>query len=671
MKYSTSALPSLFVPISHQSFFSIHEKKMDQTISLSDFYAFLHLSLHASSTSSKDAFSLEGEGPRGGHAQFHVVFEAILFSRRLMLAYLAFSILVLLGFTALHWSSKFRRSRRKRAKRGRLGVRSSKIAEAAHGFASGSSEASSSSSTLQDHSSFSNPVNSYPESVEQSPLLLKNQPNPRHSRRTGVSRAMKGWLVYQPKPIPLFNKTLPSNGSSVAILAFIGIQIFFAFYRVPLSNLAILVFADRTSLLFVANLPILYFFAAKNQPIKLLTGYSYESLNIIHRRLGEVMCLLALLHSAGMVVVWYTVLRPIGHTFVRFLLSKIILWGIGTFVAYELIYFTSLGSFRQRWYEVFLGLHVSLQVFALIFLWFHHHGSRPYVYAALAIFIVDRVIYRICLKTIRARGILEVKDDKATVILSLSVPTSGKRWKWSSHLNSNLTQGWKATEHVFLTIPGLGRKHIIQAHPFTIASKAPSSVDTDIHLELIIRAQNGFSRDLLRYSEGHKTVAVRLDGPYGSQSAVDMIQDSDICIIVAGGSGIAVAWPLVWSAIDDQMDEDREFMAASHSKKILFVWIVRDSSHLDWLGPSRLEELRIKGVEIFIPPQTAQNGHPDIEDIIGSWVTTSAGFHSEENPKVGIVCSGPDGLNRSVRNTCSGLLYHGQDVNIEIEKFGW
>lgn len=622
-----------------------HETKMDRIISPSDFHA------------SADAY-------------FSPHFE---FTARLMLIYLAFSILVLFVFTLLHWASKVRswRGRRKRAKAGGEETSFSKIAEATHGFGNGSSEASSSSSTLQDHLSAPKTLNPYPKSGEQSPLLPKTQQHPTQSKRRRVSRAIQAWLVYQPKPIPLVNKMLPSNGSSITILIFVGVQSFFTFYRVPLSIPMMLIFADRAGLFFAANLPILYIFAAKNQPIKLLTGYSYESLNIIHRRLGEVMCLLALLHSAGMVVVWYTLHRPYGEYFVSFILRQIILWGIGTFIVYELIYFTSLGSFRQRWYELFLGLHVSLQVFALIFLWFHHEGSRPYVYAALTIFIIDRVIYRMFLKTRRARAVLELKDDKATVVLSARVPTSEKGWRWSSLLSSNLTHGWKATEHVFLTVPALAPKHILQAHPFTIASKAPSLVDEDLYLELIIRAHNGFSRDLLQYSEGHKGVTVRLDGPYGSQSAVDMIQDSDIRIVVAGGSGIAVAWPLVWSAIDAQTDDDPEILAPSRSRKVLLVWIVRDLSHLDWVDPSKLDEVRTKGAEVQIPPPTAQNGHPDIENIISSYITTCAGSQSNHNPKVGIVCSGPDGLNRSVRNTCSALLYQGRDVSIGIEKFGW
>lgn len=90
-------------------------------------------------------------------------------------------------------------------------------------------------------------------------------------------------------------------------------------------------------------------------------------------------------------MVWYVVFRRTGSTWVEFFLSKIILRCMGAFIAYEVLYLMSLGSFRQRWYELFLGSHVTIQVLALIFLWFYHHGSGPYVYGALAKFLVDRV----------------------------------------------------------------------------------------------------------------------------------------------------------------------------------------------------------------------------------------------------------------------------------------
>lgn len=546
------------------------------------------------------------------------------------------------------------------------------------------------------------------EPEEQTPLLFGNEIDssiriiPPTSWLLIIRRQLKAWLVYQPNPIPFFNKTLPSNGTSVTILFLIGIQIFYTFYNVHLSIPNIIVFADRTSLLFVANLPLLYLLAAKNQPIKLLTGYSYEALNIFHRRLGEIMVLLGLIHAIGMFVDWYIVLRPTGFSLMEYLSHKIILWGIGASVSYNLLYITSLGSFRQRFYELFLGLHIMLHTIALLFLWFHHSNSRPYVYASLAIFLVDRFVYRMGLKNRITKGILEVKDDQNTVVLRarLSKPAERQHKRWNHLLSHDIRAGWKATEHVFLTVPCLSPKHGLQAHPFTIASKAPGVGDTELDLELIIRKQEGFCKDLLEYAKENNDIChlplIKLDGPYGSQSAVNLVQECNLSIIVAGGSGIAVTWPLVWSAIDTttqyesgKRNADPEDVLYPYyiPRKILFIWIVRDSSNLSWLGSDKLERLgSVQGVKVVIPPPTAHNGHPDLGSIIKSWISTTiiaksflahdddvrSNGNNAAGKKIGIVCSGPDGLNRTVRNLCSLLLSQGKlDVSVEIEKFGW
>ena len=538
----------------------------------------------------------------------------------------------------------------------------------------GSSSSLSSSSTLRED--FRPQYQDSGARLDEQSLLLPKASDARAFPRTWtvISRT-RAWLVYQPRPIPIINKTLPSNGTTLMVLAFLGLQIFYTFFQTSLSLSMLFVFADRASLVFVANLPLLYLFAAKNQPIKLLTGYSYESLNIFHRRLGEVMCLLALLHSAGMIGMWYTILQPEGIPLLKFLLEKMILLGLGAFVAYEMLYFTSLGSFRQRWYELFLGVHVVLQVAALVLVWFHHRRSRWYVGVALAIFLIDRLVYRIAIKPTTVRASLEVQDDMRTVVLRAPIPSQKKHKQAKSILGAGITAGWKATEHVFLTVPSLARKHIIQAHPFTIASKAPTTHDKEANLELIIRAQDGFSGDLVRYAQYHNTVSVRLDGPYGSQSAVQMLQNSNHAVIVAGGSGIAVAWPLVWSLIDQFPSEDLEpSISPATRKPILFIWITRDRSHISWLGQERLAELRANGVTVMTPPPTSEYGHPDTAGVIGEWIddaVSSGGGGRGGGSKIGVVVSGPDGLNRAVRNVCSSLLRDGRDVSVEVEKFGW
>ncbi|MCJ1396599.1 hypothetical protein MMC18_009500 [Xylographa bjoerkii] len=653
---------------------------MEEVISSSDLRTAIRFALRATSFALKSKDIAEGP-PGRDSAQFRALIAGILFSRRFILTYQVVIACLLVVFTLAHGITKYKR----RGRRSRISKEQNTAVDK-HAIqyeedptgAQQSTEESRSISSSSSSSTLQGTGPSTPKSTgraDERTSLLKHQENQsRRSRKTWWSFPARAWLTYQPRPIPVVNKVLPSNSTSVAILLLIVVNLFYTLYKVPFSISMLFVFADRASLVFVANLPWLYLFAAKNQPIKMLTGYSYESLNIVHRRLGEIMCLLALAHSIGMVVVWYTLLRPVGLTLARFLLSKIILLGIGAFVAYEAIYFTSLGTFRRRWYELFLGLHIFLQVAALILLFFHHHGSRIYVAIALAIFLVDRLVYRITLKTRTYRGTCMVYDDQMTVGLSISVPISEKAPFINRILGHNVAYGWRPTDHVFLSVPNISHKHFIQSHPFTIASRAPA-LDADVaKMDFVIRAQDGFSGDLLRYSKGHKEAKVRLDGPYGSQDTVEMLQDSDSCVIVAGGSGIAVTWPLVWAVVaaNNNSQSDLESNPRSFSsKKILFIWIVQKTDHLSWLGKDQIDELRSQGVTVLIPPATEVDGRPDVASIVEAWVTDNDDKFHDRCGKTGVVCSGPDGMGRAVRNVCSALQAKGRNVSVSIEKFGW
>ncbi|KAK4696917.1 hypothetical protein P7C71_g1080, partial [Lecanoromycetidae sp. Uapishka_2] len=150
-----------------------------------------------------------------------------------------------------------------------------------------------------------------------------------------------------------------------------------------------------------------------------------------------------------------------------------------------------------------------------------------------------------------------------------------------------------------------------------------------------------------------------------------MLRDSDHAVIVAGGSGIAVAWPLVWAVLGNTQDEDPEDAAkATNTKLILFIWIIREKSHLAWLGPEKVQQLQDRGVGVEIPPPTAEAGHPDIGFLVSDWV---AAVHDRTTDcsTIGVVASGPDGMNRAVRNTCASMAWQGRSVSVEIEKFGW
>jgi NAD(P)H-flavin reductase len=277
-----------------------------------------------------------------------------------------------------------------------------------------------------------------------------------------------------------------------------------------------------------------------------------------------------------------------------------------------------------------------------------------------------KIVYRIFLKTTTVDADLQVMEDGETV--RISAPIDLQRRTILNRVIGTPTGGWKAADHVFLTIPSLGRKHTIQAHPFTIASTAPIPDDFDATLELIIRAQDGFSLDLLHAAAERSSLSVRIDGPYGSGHARNLLVDSDLAIVVAGGSGIAVAWPLVNYLLDRRRTTDTRVATEAELKRqhIVLIWVVHRMAHLSWIPQSDLQLIDDRGAQVIIPQATEEAGRPDLAGIIDGVVV-----QQRHRKRIGVVGSGPDSMGRAVRNTCAKLVRDGRGVNVTIEKFGW
>ncbi|KAL5120660.1 hypothetical protein ACEQ8H_001409 [Pleosporales sp. CAS-2024a] len=610
----------------------------------------------------------------GKDPRFRKLVEAILLSRRFLKTYNLVLLGVLVVFTAWHWGKKLVHWRRKRRNRA-MGKRVVGVEEDAW---------SSSSSTIEGDTTLpgvpmkKDDQDDDDDDDETSPLLASSA-----AAAAQRSRSVKWYwkpycysaalLQYQPRPIPGINKTLPTNATSLFVLAWLALTLFYNLYRMPLTFFHLFVFADRCGIIFIANLPLLYLLAAKNQPIQFLTGHSYESLNIFHRRVGEVMCLEAFLHCAGMIAVWYGLLRHLGFTLLRFIFNRVVLLGLAAFITYQVIYFTSLGGFRKRWYEVFLGLHIVLQVAGLVFLWFHHYTSRPYVGISLAIFLIDRLVYRMWLKSSTHPATLTILEDDETLLLSANweVDTSNK----TALVAANMKQGWAPNQHIFISVPALSRKQALQSHPFTIFSAAPTCSPSSsgsgtwtqhAWLSLLIRAQSpsGFTHQLLEHARTHSTTRIRLDGPYGSPHALELLQASSTAILIAGGSGIAVAYPLLYSLLRPTTTADVESSPSKPARKVKFLWITHAPAHRLWVPDDKMQELEDWGLDLLIPPPTEIAGRPHVRHVVEGWV-------DEEDGKTGIVVSGPEGLVRDVRNISAGMIGEGRNVEICVEKFGW
>lgn len=622
--------------------------------------------------------------------------EAVLFSRKFVVTYYAVLAASLLAVGLLRWTKRLLPSRR---------------ASQSQSHTPASFE--SSSSTLRGDAS-SDDV----EDFERRPLLGKYEDT--HVRRRTLFLRLVSWAnaarIYQPRPIPAVTapaNVLPANGTSAAIGLFIGVNIFYLLFHTTLSVPMLFAFADRAGLCFVMNLPVLYLLGAKsNQPVQFLTGWTYEGLNIFHRRLGEWMIALAAMHSFGMLGVWYTLLRPLHFPLSRFITGRVGLLGMFTFVSYLAIYISSIGWIRRLFYERFLVLHIVLQVTALIFLFFHHRNSRPYVLASFGIWALDRIVVRTCLSSQKSIATLEVAADQETVLLYCDIPIRARRWL----SKVTIREGWLPSQHVFVTVPGMGyAKHRLQAHPFTIASPAPPVSHTGPWtLQLTIRAQDGFSRELLEYAKFHQHTEVLLDGPYGSTETLDATKKADRVCLVAGGSGIAVTYPLAWSlhveSWADSLLNRRTIYANGQlvkssitsfrplNSKHSHIWVRQDAGSDEWLttfprydtirGQSRMPMTSARNVEadgkvaadlVDAKFETGGvHGHrPDLRSELRAWVEdVSPTLLQTDTPttkreKLVVVCSGPESLVRDVRNSVASLVHWGWNIDVHVEKFGW
>lgn len=651
---------------------------------------------------------MEGGFGDGKNPATREVIEQILFTRRFVPTYLAVLGFVVILFSAAHWWTKLTRRRPGRALSKEQGAQDESLTT------------SSSSSTLQGTPSPKTPASPKLEAVETTRLLSQPYHGPARSYPSILARIrcrLASTLAYQPSPVPALtspSNVLPENGTTLLILLFLALNIFYLFHHMPISIPMLFVFADRAGLLFVVNLPVLYILAAKtNQPLKLLTGWSYERLNIFHRRLGEWMIVLGMVHSVGMFGVWYTLLRPLHFSLLRFLSTKLVLLGIFTLSSYIAIWVTSTGYFRKLWYETFLGLHIFLQVAALVLLFFHHPGARVYVLASLGIWVLDRIVARIMLGSRKFVATLQIAEDGETVLLFCDIPI--KFGVVGSSLR--ISNGWKAGQHVFVTVPGISWQHRLQSHPFTIASPAPPSDYAGIWpLQLTIRAQGGFSKELLEHAKFHQHTKIIVDGPYGSLDALEALHTADRKCLIAGGSGIAVTYPFAWSLL---VRDDTDALVSTRTTygnvqkynlslrnkyppcalsdgQIMHLWINQHSNHAGWLTMlPRKDALKSSPVYcrsdadmgisspehtidvVSLKPTTYSTrdlsngqvgGRPDIAFELRRWVEDS---RLEMVERICVVVSGPEGLVRDVRNAAARLLLEGWNVEVFVETFGW
>jgi predicted ferric reductase len=479
--------------------------------------------------------------------------------------------------------------------------------------------------------------------------------------------------------------TLPGRLQTMFLLGYLGMQIAFCVWTIEWSNPELWYddARNRTGVLSAMNMIPLFLLAGRNNPLIFLLGISFDTYNLIHRWLGRMVVIEAVLHTAfWMGGKTHEKGWTVGSKVIAISLqsSALIQTGMIATSAFILLMLLSPSVVRHAFYETFLGIHILLAVAAVVGVWMHCEGMREqgFVMAAVVIWIIERSIRIISLlrRNVGNGGthaeVEALPGDAVRVTLRVAKP-----WKF--------TPG----QHVYMYMPSIGGP---TSHPFSLAwSEEEDEWNTEkalpvtrqdafgsrrTNMSLIIRRRTGFTDALFKKAEmspgGKFTSRAFVEGPYGEQSFASY----GTVMLFAAGVGITHQVPHVRDLVAG-------YANGTHAtRKVTLVWIIQSPEHLEWIRPwmtqilgmeKRRDILRIllfvtrprSTKEIHSPSSSVQMfpGKPDCGALI----------QKEQERQVGAmaisVCGTgglADDVRKSVRDRCTNT-----EIDIFEEAFSW
>ncbi|KAJ7153834.1 ferric reductase NAD binding domain-containing protein [Mycena filopes] len=482
-------------------------------------------------------------------------------------------------------------------------------------------------------------------------------------------------------------------------------------------------YADRSGLIVATQFPLLIALGMKNNIISFLTGISYDKLNILHRVVARVICVLIYVHAGGR--------KPSGKAeATEDLGTAWFRWGVAAATGLTLLSFLSIKPLRKRSYEAFLVAHFFVGLILLVGSYMHAKRDTVthYVWPSFVIWGLDRLL-RYLRIFVANGGYLHLLFHKKNSNMS-DAPLHAHVTVVSPHLLRVSVRGlparvrWAPGQVAFLALPAVSRTPW-EAHPFTIANVDParfasSKSGSDSkngetqrkgetkELTFLVRVRGGFTRRLLDTTTAKGAVesgfAALIDGPY---CAPPSMTGFATVVLFAGGSGVSFTLPLL-------LDLIREGKTKTNPgcKKVVFVWAIRDPEESVVVSDAISTALRTTTAEIGLGLQIDIRIHvtSSLEDTDGDAAseetdvekdTAGAGYAGKELPygarllvgrpdvdaivraevqaatgAVFVGVCGTQGLaehvRRAVRAGSSGadVLRGGAPVSLHVESFG-
>ncbi|WKT47269.1 Ferric reductase transmembrane component-like domain [Fusarium oxysporum f. sp. vasinfectum] len=366
--------------------------------------------------------------------------------------------------------------------------------------------------------------------------------------------------------LPVRSATLPVRKTIVVVAytAFVaGLVTYKSIHHDPNFHERI---AFRAAWITATQTSLPFLLAVRVNPIGLLLGTSYESLNWFHRWASRVFFASATIH--GGFFAWEWLAASFFWTEIKTV--KMVLPGIGAWFILAWTVVSTLPFFRRMKYELFVVQHIISVVLLLVFLVLHvpdHHLFS--IWCAVGVFTYDVVtrsanpIWRNLRLRVSANpsvryaydASIQAVDDELTV---MTIRNVGFRWKPGQHvLIWSPTFRWETP------------------HPFTIAN-IPDSEGKSQDVQLTVKTKTGLTRDLndwarrtgLRGDNG--SMRVMVTGPFGT---VPNWKQYENVVLVAASTGGSFTTPVLEDLLSTQ--------SPGCVRKINALYIVRRKAHAE------------------------------------------------------------------------------------------
>ncbi|RDL41091.1 Ferredoxin reductase-like, C-terminal NADP-linked [Venustampulla echinocandica] len=442
----------------------------------------------------------------------------------------------------------------------------------------------------------------------------------------------------------------------------------------------------RTGVLALINMVAMIIFAGRNNPLITLLQISFDTYNLMHRWIGRIVILEAIIHTICWAVVKHAATGWSG-VWEMIRTDSFIGWGTVSTTSMVLIFITSLSAVRHAFYETFLDVHIILALFAIVGVWIHckidNLPQLPIIQTVFILWVLERVA-----RMLRLAWFNWARNKGWTTATVQPMP--GEACRVTLHLPKHASI--KPGSHAYLRFLSV---NVWESHPFSVAwvdhipvepnlptTEKPATSrlqqqETKTEVSFVIQAQTGMTRKLHDKaakcgSEG-LTIRAAFEGPYAGHHSLDSYGH---VVLYAGATGITHQLSYVQHLI-------KGFNEGSiATKKITLIWIIREAEHLEWVRPwmdvilkmpRRREILTIK---LFVTrpkqPKEIQSASATVQMFPGR-PNVKAIIQSEVETQVGAMCvtvCGPGALADSVRSAVREVQDQGVVDFIE-ESFTW